>query len=494
MSILQTLYGKLAATLLVLLCLIGLIFLAVTRYSTALYQQEVSQKLNRDLAQHIVAEKLLLQNGRVNQTALEEIFHMLMVINPSIELYLIDLKGHILAFSAPPGKVKSHDIDMRPVQTFLAGSTALPLFGDDPRDPAQRKIFSVAQIADLQGAQGYLYVILASEEYSGVAQALQRSYVLRGSVGVIAIAMIFSFVLGLFIFAGLTRRLRKLTTAVAQFKQDDFTGSKALVVSQTGRRFDEIDQLTLTFNGMADRIAHQLQTLKQTDTMRREMVANISHDLRTPLTSMQGYLETLQLKADSLTSEERERYLETAINQSHRLGNLVSHFFELAKLECLEVQPAPELFSLSELAQDIVQKLELAAKKRGIQLSASPSSTLPFVHADIGMIERVLVNLIDNALRFTPSGGDVCITLAEEGDTVKVMVSDTGCGIAPDQLPQLFNHAYRQPRISRHQPDSTGLGLAIAKRILELHGSAIQVQSEVNIGTTFTFTLPVANA
>ena len=494
MSILRTLYGKLAATLLVLFCLLGLIFLAVTRYSTLLYQQEVSQKLNQDLARHIVAEKLLLQNGVVNQTALEEIFHMLMVINPSIELYLIDLKGHILAFSAPPGKVKSQNIDMRPVQNFLTDTKALPLFGNDPRDPAHQKIFSVAQIADSQGVHGYLYVILASEEYSGVAQALQRSYVLRGSVGIIAIAVIFSFVLGLYIFAGLTLRLRKLTTAVAQFRQDDFRGVKPLALNQTSGPFDEIDQLTLTFKEMADRIAQQLHALKQTDTMRREMVANISHDLRTPLTSMQGYLETLQLKADSLTCDERNRYLETAINQSHRLGNLISHFFELAKLECLEVQPVPEIFSLSELAQDIVQKLELSAKKCGIQLSTSPCPTLPYVYADIGMIERVLVNLIDNALRFTPSGGDIRIILAEEGDAVKVEVSDTGCGIAPDQLPQLFNHAYRQTLISRHQPDSTGLGLAIAKRILELHSSDIQVQSEVHIGTTFTFTLPVANA
>ncbi|TCV85187.1 sensor histidine kinase [Sulfurirhabdus autotrophica] len=492
MKILQTLYGKLSATLLALLCLIGLIFLAVTHYSTTLYQQEVSQKLNRDLAQHIVKEKLLLQDGRVNQSALEEVFHMLMVINPSIELYLINLKGEILAFSAPPGKVKSNSIDMQPIQTFLTGAAALPLFGDDPRDPAQRKIFSVAQITDLKGAQGYLYIILASEEYSTISQALQRSYVLRGSAWMIGLAIAIAAAAGLLIFGVLTKRLRKLTHSVAHFKQHSYAPQKLLALNTSSNQFDEINQLTFAFKEMAEKIAQQLQLLKQTDTMRRELVANISHDLRTPLTSMQGYLETLQLKSNCLTREDQEKYLETAINESHRLGYLVSQFFELAKLECHEVQPAPENFSLSELAQDVVQKLELSAKKRGIHLSSAPCSTLPFVQADIGMIERVLVNLIDNALRFTPSGGSVWVTLVLHRDKVNVSISDTGCGISPDELPLLFNHAYRLSRISRHQPDSTGLGLAIAKRILELHGSEIKVQSEVSVGTTFSFTLPVA--
>lgn len=263
-----------------------------------------------------------------------------------------------------------------------------------------------------------------------------------GRSWIIAIAMIFSFVFGLFIFA----------------------------------------------------VAQQFQSFKRTDSMRREMIANISHDLRTPLTSLQGYLETLQLKKDSLTSEERERYLQTAIKQSHRLGYLLNQFLELAKLECLEAQPISEIFCLSELAQDVVQKFELAAKNRGVQLSASPSSSPHFVCADIGMIERVLVNLIDNALRYTPSGGAIGITLAEAADAVTVIVSDTGCGIAPDQLTQLVNHTNRQSKIPRRpsdSPDSPGLGLAIVKRILQLHGSEIQVRSEMNVGTTFTFTLPV---
>ena len=492
MTMLRTLYGKLAASLLAILCLVGLTFLAVTRYTTEHYQQEIIQKLNRDLAHHIVAEKILLQNGRVNQAALEEIFHMLMVINPSIELYLTDLTGHILAFSAPPGKVKLDRINLKPVQAILNGSAPLPILGDDPRDPAGRKIFSVAPIAGKQGAQGYLYIILASEEYVGVEKALQASYVLRSSVWVIGVALFIALAAGLLLFGMLTHRLRGLTTAVAQFKQGELAGLTSFAPENHGHQPDEIDQLTNIFREMANRISQQLEDLKQTDSLRREMVANISHDLRTPLTSLQGYLETLQIKSNDLTSEENKRYLETAVRQSQRLGKLVEDFFELAKLECREVQPVPEPFSLNELMQDIAQKFELSAKKKGIQLHNSNSPEMPFVNADIGMIERVLANLFDNALRFTPSGGSVSLTLAKEGKQATVSVSDTGCGIAPDELPQLFNHSYRLTRLSRHHPDSTGLGLVIAKRILELHGSVLHVQSALNAGTTFSFSLPIA--
>ena len=131
----RSLYAKLAAVLLGLFCLVGVSFILITMFSTEMYQQEVNQKLNRDLAEHIVAEKLLLENSRINEEALREIFHMLMVINPSIELYLLDPQGEILAFSAPPGKVKRKHVDLRPVKTWLAGVSTLPVLGDDPRDP-----------------------------------------------------------------------------------------------------------------------------------------------------------------------------------------------------------------------------------------------------------------------------------------------------------------------------------------------------------------------
>lgn len=484
MKLLCPWYGKLTATLLVTLCALGLIFIGVTRYATELYQQEANQRLNRDLAAHIVEKKLLMQDGEVNQAAMADVFKMLMVINPSIELYLVDLSGRILTFSAPPGRVVRNKIDLHPVHAFLRGA-ALPLRGDDPRDPTRRKIFSAAPI----DAQGYLYIILASEKHASIVQAVQGSYVFRGALAVIIVSLILSFAAGSLLFARFTQRLRNLTSAVAQFKQGDFTKGELLPTLRGGERMDEIDRFALTVKEMADRIAQQFATLQETDTLRRELVANISHDLRTPLTSLQGYLETLQLKGDELTGEERERYLAIAVKHSHRLSELINEFFELAKLECRETRPVWAPFHITELVQQVVQKFELPAQQSGVVLGARVISPLPAVYADSGLIERVLVNLVDNALRFTPAGGSVTVFMVKASDRVSVSVADTGCGIAPAALPQLFNG-----RPPSDFSNSRGLGLTIAKRILALHNTEISVQSATDVGTRFYFSLPIAAA
>lgn len=485
MKLLCPWYGKLTLTLLLTLCALGLIFIGVTRYATELYQQESNQSFNRDLAAHIVQQKdLLRKDGEVNQAAIADVFKMLMIINPNIELYLVDLSGRILAFSAPPNRAVRNKIDLRPVYAFLRGA-ALPLLGDDPRDPTRRKIFSAAPI----DTQGYLYIILASEKHAGIAQAAQESNVFRGALAAIIVSLILSFAVGSLLFARFTQRLRKLTKAVAQFKQGDFTEGELLPTRRTGERMDEIDRFALTVKEMADRIAHQFATLQKTDTLRRELVANISHDLRTPLTSLRGYLETLQLKGHELTREERKRYLAIAVKHSHRLSELMYQFFELAKPECREMQPVWAPFHIAELVQQVIQKLELAAQQRGVVLSARFMSPLPAVYADNGMIERVLVNLIDNALRYTSAGGSVTVFMERAADRISVSVADTGCGIAAAALPHLFNG-----RSPSDFSNSRGLGLTIAKRILALHNTEIGVQSTIDVGTKFYFSLPIADA
>jgi signal transduction histidine kinase len=153
---------------------------------------------------------------------------------------------------------------------------------------------------------------------------------------------------------------------------------------------------------MAERTSNQMQHIKHQDEQRREMIANVSHDLRTPLTSMQGYLETLSRKADTLPLADQQRYLAVAVRQSRRVSHLAGELFELAKLECEEVTPHYELFYVQELIQDVIQKFGLTAAKKQVQITATLTADIPMVYADITMIERVLGNLIDNALRYTP--------------------------------------------------------------------------------------------
>jgi two-component system OmpR family sensor kinase len=477
----RSLYSKLAAGLAGLFFVVGLSFVGVTIFSTEMYQREVNQKLNSKLAEQIVNEKLLMKDNRVNQEALEEIFHMLMVINPSIEIYLLDSEGRILAYSAPKGKVERERVDLGPVRRWLGGDMTIPLLGDDPRDPERKKVFTAARIPEQGKLEGYLYVILGGEIYDNVVQKLKGSYILQLSAWMIGASLLFALAAGLILFAVLTRRLKRLANVVDAFRRGETTKHIDLPVKRKGRSADEIDRLGSTFREMAERIEKQMAELRKSDALRRELVANVSHDLRTPLANLQGYIETLVIKERHLAEDERRRYLQIAIRHCQRLSKLVSELLELAKLDSYEIRLQREPFNLGELVQDVVQKFQLQAEQKQIHIVTHVKKGLPFAHADIGLIERVLENLIENAIHHTPQRGAIHLFLTLENENIAVQVSNTGPGIPTEELPHIFDRFY------------SGLGLAITKRILELHQRSIQVTSRPGSGTTFTFRIPVFN-
>jgi signal transduction histidine kinase len=302
--------------------------------------------------------------------------------------------------------------------------------------------------------------------------------------------VLFSLIAALVVFRFLTIRLRRLASAIEMFRASGF--ATPVRIETVGKSDDEIGQLIAAFQEMSERIAMQLAQLSRVDRERRELLANVSHDLRTPLASMQGYLETMLIKADALSSEDRLRYLQIAVKHCERLGRLVHDLFELTKLEADEIRPKVEVFPLSELAQDVVQKLALSAQNRGLMLSASVSAACPPVRADIGMMERVLENLIENAMRYTPAGGNIRVGVRPAGERVEVAVTDTGQGIRQADLSSVFDRYYRADRSESGDAGSAGLGLAIARRIVELHGGQIRVESTLGEGTTFTIELSAA--
>jgi two-component system, OmpR family, sensor kinase len=493
-----TLYGKLATVFIGLFCFLGAGTIVLSLYTTRLYFQEVNQKLNQTLAERIVSETMLMRDGQVNETAIKEMFHQLMVINPSIEVYLLDATGTILNYSAPPSKVKRQRVSLDPLERFVSGAHDFPLLGDDPRDHLRQKIFSAFPIETLSGSiEGYLYVILGGEEFDSVAQMLEGSYILRVSLWAVTAIVLFALITGLVTLRLLTRRLRTLAEVMETFKRSNFSEPVGLVSHHhvdrmRPHRRDEIDELGQIFSDMRDRIHHQIQQLTATDQLRRELIANVSHDLRTPLTSLQGYLETLSLKEGTLSPQEQRTYLGIARAHSEQLGKLIAELFELTKLNSQEMRPHLEPFAINELVQDVVQKITLVAEKKRVRLEAQSPMDLPFVSGDIGLIERVLENLIENAIRYTPEGGGVKVALSVANDTVMAQVTDTGCGIPPEDLPHIFDRYYRVGHAQQERSTGAGLGLAITKRILELHGSTVEVKSVVSQGTTFSFHLPVA--
>lgn len=482
----KTLYSRLALTLFVLLCLVGLILIQLIGRSSTLYQQEVTQKLNTQLAEHIVADQPLIQNQKINHPALDVLFHNLMVINPSIELYLLNKQGDVLAFSAEDGKIKRTQVNLEPVSKFLSGDAQFPLKGDDPRNLKGHKVFSAAEIKNENGLQGYLYIVLGGEQYDDVVLMLGNSYILNSALIVLLVALSAVMIGGLIVFALQTRRLRLLCSVIRNYASDD--SSKLLRFPEEGNTNDEIDEIGQQFNIMAEKINNQIQDLKRMDGMRREMVANVSHDLRTPLTTMRGYLETLLLKRGDLTEKEQEKYLQTALNHSQHLAKLVEELFELARLDSCESVVYSEPFSMSELVQDVTQSFLLRAQQKSIQMEAVLNPETSLVYGDIAMMQRVLENLLENGLRHTPEGGSISVSINVDSGKIGVQITDTGCGIPAEDVPRIFERFYQQDT-NRSDSKSAGLGLAIAQRILELHGSIITVRSKVDEGTTFSFQL-----
>ncbi|MFH1152472.1 MAG: ATP-binding protein [Pseudomonadota bacterium] len=487
---LNSLYSRLAAGLSGLFFGVGLLFVGITVFSTDMYQKEVNQKLNNRLAEQIVSQKNLMLDGHINDDAMKDIFHMLMVINPGIEIYLLDPEGRILTFSAPPGSVKRTRIDLSPVKAWLERTSPHLILGDDPRSTLRKKAFSAARIPASGLLEGYLYVILGGEQYDSVVQKLKGSYILQLSFWMILAGLVFALVAGLIIFALMTGRLTKLASVVGAFEPGrppepgDFTA-----LSQRGTS-DEIDRLIITFKDMALRIQTQMAELKQSDDLRRELIANVSHDLRTPLATLQGYIETLLMKDNQYSPETRREYLEIAIRHCRRLNRLVRELLELARLDSAAIPMTVEPFNLSELAQDVAQKFQLQAREKQITIITDPGGDIPFVIGDIALIERVLENLIENAVHYTPSGGTVNIEL-QRTDGVQVLVRDTGPGIPEQELAHLFNRFYPVDSGRQDSSGHVGLGLAIARRILELHNGTIQVQSRLGLGSVFFFSLPV---
>jgi len=493
----KTLYSKLAFVLFLFALFSATVFLYSVRSAAQSYHQEITQKLNRTLAANIAKDALLLEGDEINRPALENIFHMLMVINPNIEVYLLDKQGKILAFSAAKEKIKREAVDLKPVQALIdRGGTALqfPLYGDDPRHLSRRKIFSAAPISTEGLSEGYLYVILEGEAFDNVVEILQGSYSLRTSSFGLVASLSIALIAGLLSFGLFTKRFKALSEVIlnytkGQFKRDPDSRYRSGLAPR-----DEIDQLGAHFNMMADHIDQQWDELKCSDALRREMVANVSHDLRTPLASLNGYLETMLIKKGSLSEAEKSEYLETAMRHSQRLGTLIEELFELAKLDSYQKLMETASFSMGELVQDVVQKFKLSAREKGIDIAADYGQKLPFALGDIGMIQRVLENLIENALRHTPEGGRIELALLEEraasdGKRLVVKVSDTGSGIQAEDLPHLFDRFYRHPK-SRQGGGHAGLGLAIVKRILELHGGGVIAENGQDRGAVFTFNLP----
>lgn len=508
-GITSTLSSRLSIALIMIIIAVGLCVMAASQAWMRIYYEELTQKLNASIAMYITGEYQLIQGdeGLPDFQAIQFLANQAMIINPIAEVYLLDINGTIIAHALPSETNVQTAVPLEPIKQFLAGDTAFPIRASDPRHKGVEKIFSAAEIRYSDTLQGYLYVVLGSEVYDGIEDGIQSSYSRSMILVTIFVITLAAAVVGALVFNLLVRRLNKLSHKMHGFSELTLDArlldDKGLMPQSS---CDEIDLLTLTFERMSTKISHQLEMLSDADEVRRELISNVSHDLRTPLSAVQGYLETLLIKNSQLSEGQRLEYLNTAMKSSKRLGQLIGDLFELSKLESTHVVPNFEEFSLAELIFDTVQEFSLEVSAKSIHIDVRNDQSNAVVFADISLIQRVFENLIRNAIAYTPDNGEILFVIeatehsaginknasAAKGtrNCIRVSIVDTGRGIKEEDLPFIFDRFYINPDYSRENTHSTGLGLAIVKRILDLHGSSIQVQSTLNQGSRFMFALP----
>lgn len=485
----RSFYSKLSLTLVLAFIVVAGILLFFTERLTSNYQNEVEQKLHSNLATHIVKDNVLLKNGEIDEQALKKAFHSMMILGPSFEFYIINPDGGISTYSADVGKVKRQSIALAPINDFIIGNKRLPILGDDPRGLDRQKIFSVAEIREKDQLVAYLYIIIGGEIYDGVTDLLSSSHLTQLSLWALSAMLLFTLAVMLITFFLLTRPLKKLSQDVKDYSESGFISEANSFTQWDGNSREEVNVLGSHFCHMAEELNKQYRKVKSTDELRRELISYVSHDLRTPLSSLQGYLETWQIKHKTLTEEEAEQLIETALNNAQQMSRLVEQLFELAHLDGDNVKMNIESISVAELAQDVIQQKSLEAANKMVKVDVNPKDSAIIVWADIQKLERVLHNLLDNALRHCCSGDAIHINFTQQAGQTKVSVSDSGCGISDADLPYIFDAHYRASNSASGKGLNSGLGLAICQRIMQLHGAEITVLSELSKGTAFSFSL-----
>jgi signal transduction histidine kinase len=243
---------------------------------------------------------------------------------------------------------------------------------------------------------------------------------------------------------------------------------------------------------MADLLSRNIASLTKSEQERKDFVAAISHDLRTPLAIARGYAETLVIKKDTqeISAGQRQEYVQLILQKIKQVETMVQQLFELSRIEAAEFKPHKEPFVLSEIVQEIINTFQLAAAEKSVSLRCTQCQYHVWVHADVGMMERAVQNLIDNALKSTPPGGSIQVSIVLDANNLVFSIANTGSPM-PDDLLQWINTFKDDNSLLGKRPAKLGLGLLIVQKILLLHDSSLEAYTHEGSRNIFTFPIPV---
>ena len=434
----------------------------------------------------------------------------LVLFEPDTQLYLLGSDGTVLASTGDVQLPAGFKVALGPVMEAI-GTTPMPyVLGDDPERMDASAVVAArpllrAVIRNESRVAGYLYLVSHKPNLpEGRLAVLKNAFTQPSLISILAVVAL-TTLLAAWVTAAVTRPLARLTALVSAVTEGGLEKAVAppagLSELVTSKSRDEFGQLGTGISAMLATLRTQWGTLRQLDHFRRDGVSNLSHDLRSQLTATAACLETLENRWAGMEARAADRQLvEVARRNTHNAARLVQSLGDLAQLDEPAFKLRSEVMDVAELLDDVALRFTERAARQGVRIvggadavAPAPGSA-PLAAVDVELFERAIANLVDNALKFCPAGAAIALGAAVVGSEVQVIVSDTGPGIAPTDLPHLFDRFYqsRQSVAPATGEGGKGLGLAIVKRIVELHGGRVDVESLPGTGTTVRLTLPGA--
>ena len=385
---------------------------------------------------------------------------------------------------------------------ILDGESGAFLTGSDPAAGEHLEITRNILTA-MAGSEGY--ASNSSDDYMDVALPIRGesgSYIIyiidnketvadlnaelfRIIAEALAVGLVIAVLLSLLLAKTMVTPIQSLTKAAEKVAAGDFSES----VENDAQ--DEIGVLTRTFNDMAGQLESNIEDLKNAEILRREFVANVSHELRTPVTSIRSYAETLCDAADSMDAATQQRFLEVIVGESDRMTKIVQDLLTLSKFDAGSIDFDFGQFSFEKSVRDVYNAQLLEAQKRRHNFGLEIESDMPEIRGDRARIEQVLINMLSNAIKYTPDGGRIRMTAGTKDGCVWCTVRDNGIGIPKNDIDHVFERFYRVDKARSRESGGTGLGLSIAYEIVQRHNGNMEIHSQKGKGTAITVTLPV---
>lgn len=378
--------------------------------------------------------------------------------------------GSCLTGSSPAGDV----VALTPnILTALSGKEGYAY------DPTANYMDVALPISGDSGSDGY--IIYIQDNKTSVQQL--NSQLVHIILEALLVGLVIAVLFGLLLAKTLVTPIQRLTRAAERMAKGDFTNKPE------NSSADELGAFTRTFNDMAGQLEQSIDDMRRSEQTRREFVANVSHELRTPITSVRSYAETL-VEAEDLDPETRKQFLGVILRESDRMAQIVQDLLTLSNFDAGRSGCVFDWFSFAQSVEDVYNAVRMEAQKKH-EFCLEIQSGLPQIRGDRARIEQVLLNMVSNALKYTPEGGRVEVTAGAGDGTVWCAVRDNGIGIPKEDVSRVFERFYRVDKARSRQSGGTGLGLSISQEIVHQHAGELQLESQLGEGTVITMTLPV---